>query len=135
MPDSGPPLHAAPLHLGLSVPGQPEFLGVVRLAVAGLCHRLNVPLDRGEDLKMAVDEACSHCIQTLPGLERIALRFEIGRDGLGVRIVPQPAGGPLLPPDGPPPLGLVLMEALVDVVECLENPVGLRLTVTLPSAP
>jgi len=135
LPDTGPPLQQGPLHLGLTVPGQAEFLGVVRLAVAGLCHRLDVPLDRAEDLKMAVDEACSHCIQTLPSLQRIAIRFEMAPDCLCVRVLPQPAEGPFLSSDQPPPLGLVLMEALVDAVERLENPVGLRLTMNLPWAP
>jgi len=135
LPDPGLPLQTGPLHLGLTVPGQAEFLGVVRLAVAGLCHRLDMPPDLGEDLKMAVDEACSHCIQSLPALERIAVRFEMAPDRLCVRILPQPAEGLFLSPDQPPPLGLVLMQALVDDVERLESPVGLRLTVNLPCAP
>jgi hypothetical protein len=84
---------------------------------------------------MAVDEACSYCIQTLPALERIAIRFEMAPDRLCVRILPQPPQGPLVSSEQPPPLGLVLMEALIDAVEWLENPAGLRLTVNLPGVP
>ncbi|MGI5843657.1 MAG: ATP-binding protein [Candidatus Xenobium sp.] len=135
MPEPGPSLQTGPFRLGLTIPAQAEFLGVVRLAVAGLCHRLDIPPDRGEDLKMAVDEACSYCIQTLPALERIAIRFEMAPDRLCVRLLPQPTPGPLVSSEESPPLGLILMEALVDTVERLEKPAGLQLTVNLSGVP
>jgi hypothetical protein len=41
----------------------------------------------------------------------------------------------LVSSEEPPPLGLILMEALVDTVERLEKPAGLQLTVNLSGVP
>lgn len=43
----------------LRVPADPAYLAVVRTATAGLATRLNLTLDEIEDLRIAVDEACS----------------------------------------------------------------------------
>jgi serine/threonine-protein kinase RsbW len=43
----------------LRVPADPAYLAVVRTATAGLAARLNLTLDEIEDLRIAVDEACS----------------------------------------------------------------------------
>ena len=43
----------------LRVPADPAYLSVVRTATAGLATRLKLTLDEIEDLRIAVDEACS----------------------------------------------------------------------------
>jgi serine/threonine-protein kinase RsbW len=43
----------------LRVPADPAYLVVVRTATAGLAARLDLTLDEIEDLRIAVDEACS----------------------------------------------------------------------------
>lgn len=43
----------------LRVPADPAYLAVVRTAAAGLGTRLDLTLDQIEDLRIAVDEACS----------------------------------------------------------------------------
>jgi len=43
----------------LTVPADSVFLSVVRTATAGLAARLDLTLDDIEDLRIAVDEACS----------------------------------------------------------------------------
>jgi serine/threonine-protein kinase RsbW len=43
----------------LTVPADPIYLAVVRTATAGLATRLQLTLDEIEDLRIAVDEACS----------------------------------------------------------------------------
>lgn len=43
----------------LSIPAASGYLVLARTAVAALCARLDYPLDRLEDVKLAVDEACS----------------------------------------------------------------------------
>jgi serine/threonine-protein kinase RsbW len=43
----------------LRVPADPAYLAVVRTATAGLAARLDLTLDEIEDLRIAVDEACS----------------------------------------------------------------------------
>jgi serine/threonine-protein kinase RsbW len=43
----------------LRVPADPAYLAVVRTATTGLAARLDLTLDEIEDLRIAVDEACS----------------------------------------------------------------------------
>lgn len=45
--------------LELRVPAEPVSVPVVRTAVASLAARLDFTLDRLEDLRLAVDEACA----------------------------------------------------------------------------
>jgi serine/threonine-protein kinase RsbW len=41
------------------IPARPEYLHVVRQAVASVAARLNFSFDQIDDLRIAVDEACS----------------------------------------------------------------------------
>ena len=43
----------------LEVPASPAYIAVVRTAAAGLAARVDLTLDRIEDLRIAVDEACA----------------------------------------------------------------------------
>ena len=43
----------------LTVPALAQYVAVVRAATAGLAARLDLTLDRIEDLRIAVDEACT----------------------------------------------------------------------------
>jgi serine/threonine-protein kinase RsbW len=43
----------------LDVPAHPAYVAVVRTAAAGLAARADLTLDRIEDLRIAVDEACA----------------------------------------------------------------------------
>jgi serine/threonine-protein kinase RsbW len=52
----------------LSVPAVPAYVAVVRAATAGLAARLDLTLDRIEDLRIAVDEACTLLVK--PATER-----------------------------------------------------------------
>jgi serine/threonine-protein kinase RsbW len=47
----------------LSVPPLAQYVAVVRAATAGLAARLDLTLDRIEDLRIAVDEACTLLVQ------------------------------------------------------------------------
>jgi serine/threonine-protein kinase RsbW len=47
----------------LRVPASPAFVSLVRTASAALASRLEIGLDRLEDLRLAVDEACALLIQ------------------------------------------------------------------------
>ncbi len=42
----------------LDVPAAPAYIAVVRTAAAGLAARVDLTLDRIEDVRIAVDEAC-----------------------------------------------------------------------------
>lgn len=125
---NSPPLTTESFRIALSIPGRAEFLGVVRLAVAGLAHRLGFDLGEAEDMKLAVTEACSQCMQTQIRPDALALQFEVDGENLRITIHPEPADDTLFAPGGPAELGLFLIEALVDEVEKLDSPKGLRLT-------
>lgn len=43
----------------LQLPASSAYLVLARTSVAAICARLDYPLDRLEDVKLAVDEACS----------------------------------------------------------------------------
>lgn len=66
----------------LRVPADPAYLAVVRTAAAGLGTRLDLTLDEIEDLRIAVDEACSLLLagQAHPG-RTLDAAFEIGLIG------------------------------------------------------
>lgn len=125
---NSPPLTTEPFRIDLAIPGRAEFLGVVRLAIAGLAHRLGFDLGESEDLKLAVTEACSQCMQTQDQPETLSISCEVDGEHLRITIHPEPTDDTLFAPGGPAELGLFLIEALVDEVEKLDSPKGLRLT-------
>ncbi|MGN6612060.1 MAG: ATP-binding protein [Angustibacter sp.] len=56
----------------LAVPALAQYVAVVRAATAGLAARLDLTLDRIEDLRIAVDEACTLLVRA-PDAERAAV--------------------------------------------------------------
>lgn len=121
-------MNAEPFRIEVTVPGRAEFLGVVRLAVAGLAHRLGFDLGEAEDLKLAVTESCSQCMQSERKPDSLRIQCEVDGSFLRITVHPTPADETLFAPGGPAELGLFLIEALVDEVDKLESPKGLRLT-------
>jgi anti-anti-sigma factor len=63
-------------HLGtveLRIPSKPEWVAVARLAVAAIANRLPFSVEEIEDLKLAIAEACTICIQQ--GVKRTVDRY------------------------------------------------------------
>ncbi len=46
----------------LSVPSKPEYVGVIRLTLAAVASRLGFDIEKIEDMKVAVAEACTNAI-------------------------------------------------------------------------
>ncbi len=46
----------------ISIPSSSEYVGVVRLAISGVASRCNFTVDEIEDLKIAVNEACTNAV-------------------------------------------------------------------------
>ncbi|GAA3591789.1 hypothetical protein [Kineosporia sp. NBRC 101731] len=68
----------------LRVPADPAYLAMIRTATAGLATRLDLTLDEIEDLRIAVDEACSLLLQGRAHPDRaIHAEFEVGPPGSG----------------------------------------------------
>jgi serine/threonine-protein kinase RsbW len=115
----------------LRIPSKAEWVAVARLAVAAVANRLNFSIEDIEDVKLAVAEACTNCIQHAEGSEQIQITCETGADGLTVRVRDFGRGGR---PEGVPlrsedeervgGLGVFLIRSLMDAVEYDVHPEG-----------
>jgi len=107
----------------LAVPAHPAYVAVVRTAAAGLAARADLTLDRIEDLRIAVDEACAlllHHRSAEDAVEEdeaeIRCLFTLEDDALTVDI-----SGPLVPLPDPSAFAWAVLDALVDSLATGEN--------------
>ncbi len=75
----------------LTLPGSGAYLSILRITTAGLAARLGFDLDAVEDLRVAVDEACTLLLDE-PAAE-ITCRFYPDIDGLGIELEAPRSGG------------------------------------------
>ena len=68
----------------LKLPAQQNMMLVMRLTTAGVIARAGLTVDRINDVKLAVEEACSCLIQAGP--KTLCLRFSEDEQGLLIRI-------------------------------------------------
>jgi len=71
--------------IDMSVPAEGAYLSVLRTAAAGLAARLNFTLDDIEDLRIAVDEACSILLAQAIAGSRLTCAFHMTEDSVTVR--------------------------------------------------
>jgi serine/threonine-protein kinase RsbW len=83
--------------VSLVVPADGGYLGVLRTATAGLAARLQYTLERIEDLRIAVDEACAMLLVITPPDAELTCRFEIGPQQLRIAISAPIKDGARLP--------------------------------------
>lgn len=71
--------------LKLSVPGKPEYLGVVRLAVSSAANAAGFAMEDIEDITIAVSEVCTHifCSNNSSSYE---VSCEMGENGMSISI-------------------------------------------------
>ena len=130
-------------HLGtveLRIPSKPEWVAVARLAVAAIANRLPFSVEEIEELKLAIAEACTICIQQGPGSDTIditchaassELRVE-ARDGRYRSRDEKTAAKspPVMAVEGEG-LGIFLIQALMDKLEYHVDPhLGTELIMT-----
>lgn len=110
----------------LKVPGKPQFVGVIRLAVAGLANQLDFPFDEAEDLKLAVTEACSFLLRSARFAIDIRVDFQVSGNSLEIEVFSEflepkrPAPPDLvgeLGVEADPEVGMSLVEALMTTFE------------------
>lgn len=110
----------------LDVPADPAYLAVIRTATAGLAARLDLTLDEIEDLRIAVDEACSLLLdgRAHPGAS-LRTSFTMGSGILDVVII-----GPAAVPPRESSFAWSVLHALVGGVETGSGAAGswIRLT-------
>ena len=110
----------------LAVPADPAYVAVVRSATAGLAARLALSVDEIEDLRIAVDEACSLLLAgRAHECETLRTSFSLG-DGLLDVVITGPA--PVLPTESS--FAWSVLRALVNSVETGTGAAGnwIRLT-------
>ena len=109
----------------LSVPGKPEYVGTVRMAISCLANNADFDVEAIEDIKVAVSEACNNAIchgKNDDGIYEVSCELEEGR--LVVSVVDQAGGydpngyrepSLTIPKEGG--LGLFIIKALMDEVD------------------
>jgi serine/threonine-protein kinase RsbW len=114
----------------LTVPASPAYVTVVRTATAGLAARVDITVDRIEDLRIAVDEACALLVRGAnhqdPHADRVGSAQDalLGADGVlrcrfvlheeSLTIVVQGPATQLPEPDS---FAWSVLSALVDALE------------------
>jgi serine/threonine-protein kinase RsbW len=121
----------------LRIPAKAEWVAVARLAAAAIGSRMRFSIDEIDDLKLAIAEACTSCIQRSEGIETIDIRCEahpsylrvtVSGDGRGPKIesVKSATDDPRV--GG---LGVFLIRSLMDEVDYELDPnSGPRLAMT-----
>lgn len=106
----------------LRVPADPAYLAVLRTACAGLAARLDLTLDEIEDLRIAVDEACSLLLAgPLPPSQQDSLVavFDLADTALDIRV-----SGPARRLPERSSFAWAVLEALVGTVSTGHEPAG-----------
>ena len=126
----------APAVVEVRIPALPEWVGVARLAAAGIASRLQFSIEDIEDLKIAVAEACTCCIQN-PGSGDIRIACEVGAKSISITVeragVGRGASKTSSSSDDPDlgGLGVFLIRALMDDVTYQADAAsGTRLTLS-----
>jgi serine/threonine-protein kinase RsbW len=124
----------------LSIPARAEWVVVARLAVAAAASRLAFTVEEIEDIKLALAEACTFCIQHGPGGERIDVKFEALHDAMTMSVSIADASGAITEVVTPDELaveeqaeeiGIFLLRALMDDVDYrADRRTGLTLSMT-----
>jgi serine/threonine-protein kinase RsbW len=129
-------------HLGtveLRIPSRPEWVAVARLAVAAIGNRLPFSVEEIEDLKLAIAEACTICIQQAGGIQTIDIVCDVAsahlrvdvRDGRYRTLAEGGAKRPSMMAVETEGLGIFLIQALMDNLEYNVDPhYGAQLVMT-----
>lgn len=116
-------------NIQLRVPAEPEFLGIVRLACAGLAHRLGLDHETSEDFKLAATEACGHLLNL--GSQEIEINWDVASDAVTLHVQAVGEIDEDLVDDEADlewkEIGLLLIKSVMDEVVETVSPPGLRL--------
>ncbi len=112
----------------LTIPSKPEYVSVVRLAVAGVASRLPFGYDVVEDIKLAVSEACNNAIEhgrplgVPPDEAKVVVRCFVTNSELVIEVVDQGPG--FDPAEVEEKMGLRIIRSMMDEVQFLRLPEG-----------
>ncbi|GAC1426606.1 MAG: anti-sigma B factor RsbW [Candidatus Velthaea sp.] len=115
----------------LKIPSKAEWVAVARLAVAAVASRLRFSVDEIEDIKLAIAEACTNCIQHGSDSDQIEITCEampeemrvIVRDrGVALQLETVERANGFGDGSRTEELGVFLIRALMDTVEYHVHP-------------
>ena len=110
------------VNIQLCIPSEPENLAIVRLTVAGIAHRLELDLERTDDLKLAVTEACGFLLEHTKDGQPISTDFTWEGNKLTVTVeIKCDDPDKVTIPSSEDDLGLFLIHALMDEVQSLNQ--------------
>jgi serine/threonine-protein kinase RsbW len=69
-----------------SVPGKPEYVGVVRLAISSAANTAGFDVEDIEDIKVAVSEVCTHVFCSDNDVAPYEVSCELGDKGIMISI-------------------------------------------------
>lgn len=114
----------------LSIPNKPEYVSVVRLTLASVASRMGFDIEKIEDLKVAVAEACTNAItHGLNEEERnFDVEFIIYEEKIDILVYDQGKGFRSSKIEEPNAnnlkeggLGVFIIKSLMDYVEIIQN--------------
>ena len=110
--------------LKFSVPGKPEYVSMVRMAVSCIANNAGIDVEAIEDIKVAVSEACTNALchgTRQAGCYEVFCELEAGR--ISISVVDQAGGydvnayrAPELDCPREGGLGIYIIKALMDEV-------------------
>ncbi|MBQ8506281.1 MAG: hypothetical protein IJ466_02460 [Clostridia bacterium] len=101
----------------LRLPAQQNMMLVLRLTTAGVIARAGLTVDRLDDVKLAVEEACSCLIDSEHAPQRLCLRFEDKGDCLLICVCGDGECGDTAVSEDEMTVVRCILESLVDGVE------------------
>lgn len=116
--------------LKFSVPGKPEYVGMVRLAVSSLANCAGFDIEAVEDIKVAVSEACTNvvCHKGNNCVTTYEVACEVSNDKIIISIIDHAGGydvSKYKTPEVENPreggLGIFIIKALMDEVDILSE--------------
>lgn len=121
----------------LMVPGKPEYVSAVRLAVSSLANNVGFDIEAIEDIKVAVSEACTNIVRhgNVEQVEKDIVEYEVAceicDDKITISVEDNGTGydtenykEPELPVEEAGGLGIFIIRTLMDEVE-VESEIGI----------
>jgi serine/threonine-protein kinase RsbW len=103
----------------IETPAAGEYLAVVRAAATGLAAGLDFTYEQIDDLRIAVDEACTQLIAHRAGAATLRVAYSVETAALRVEVTVDGAGDGVGPPDLLPrdTFGWQILGAVVDEID------------------
>jgi len=125
----------------LSIPNKPEYVSVVRLTVAAIANRMGFDIEKLEDIKVAVAEACTNAItHGVNNQDNFTVIFSIDEDKLTITVCDSGKGCSVkeiknhdlehLSHEKEGGLGIFIIRSLMDSVDISSN-LGNGTTITM----